>query len=110
LKTVFHLPNSGGKSHQGLPVRAIYASHGSYYKVDPIDPKKKILVQGSSASDFAKALRNIYNKFGPIQIHGGIDQNGKGLSSSNKTFIFLTTKQTTAGGVCTLDGQIWGIW
>ena len=95
--------------HMGdVDVRTIYASNGAYYKVDPVNSKNKILVQGSSSSDFAKALRNIYNKFGPIQIHGGIDQNGKGLSSSNKTFIFLTTKQTAAGGVCTLDGHIWG--
>lgn len=91
-----------------VDVQTVFASHGSYYKVDPANPKNKILVKGSSSSAFAKALRNIYNKFGPIQIHGGIDQNGKGVSSSKKTFIFLTTKQTTAGGVCTLDGEIWG--
>lgn len=59
-------------------------------------------------STFASLLRDIYNKYGPVKVHGGIDKNGNGISNSKKTFIFLTTRQTDAGGVCTLDGQIWG--
>lgn len=75
------------------------------------DPLVRTVLQANNsmdASTFAQGLRDVYNNYGPVKVNGGIDENGKGFSASKKTFIFITTKQTRAGGVCTLDGHVWG--
>jgi hypothetical protein len=78
------------------------------YQSDPLVNIIQSSTYTTPASDFARALRELYNKYGPIQVNGGIDLNGNGTSNSKKTFVFLTTKQTVSGGVCTLDGYVWG--
>ncbi|ATZ65133.1 hypothetical protein [Acinetobacter bereziniae] len=78
------------------------------YQNDPLVNFIQGATSKTQASNFARVLRELYNKYGPIQVNGGIDQNGNGISNSKKTFVFLTTKQTEAGGVCTLDGHVWG--
>lgn len=78
------------------------------YQSDPLVNFIQSSTYTTSASDFARALRELYNKYGAIQVNGGIDQNGNGTSNSKKTFVFLTTKQTASGGICTLDGYVWG--